>query len=1327
VHELSADMPGQTKTKFKGLLFANAESPQLAGDIEIDSANMRDFVSWLMPEWKEAIATHWSGARGKLALHSKLDYAPRSLRLSDAEFSLDESSGAGDVALSVSRPGGSSIRMRLDSLDLDRYLAEGLRMRVSPSALLTGFGYMAKGANALGDLDLAVEADALIFNGTRARGVKADIAASGEVLDVRSLSIGEVGGARLQISGALEPRPQGGAGSATLKVDAADPRPLFRLFGLLPPAKVAVAEPQWTSELAPLRATLSALLDNKEAESQLTLELRGTAGGSNISLDSTFLGDLQDLKAGRLQASAGIASQNARKLASIFGLSHVTDDSKPAQLSLRLDGELGSGVLVETELKASGVNGKFRGSANELFSAQGAPAVEGILEIDAENGDEILQVLGIASPLSGSRLAVNSKLAAKAGHLTLRDVRASLGGHNFAGQLSARPGAIEIAASANELSAPWLLSLVLMPMDGRPVDEVKLFAETPLGGAKARIVVDAEKLVLTPGIALQPGKAEFNASGGNLDVSISGTGARGLPFMLKSDVAREGNELRVTGSLDGGFELGDVLSSANGEPVIDSLVTLKSSIMGRGRSPAGLAASLSGTGEVSIERGYVRGINADSFMTSLRFSPTAAGVDRLLRQGFTGSDLIFTGGSGQVNVAEGVATFGPVSFEAGGIRGSLKTVLELLSRKIDMGIEVGLKALADVPPIEVIYSGPPRALERTVDASELKARLSAVELKRSMEKLEELQREQMELFAEEERKARAEAAKRAEVERLRATSQANRMRAEEAALRRQREEQEKAAADLLQRDLQELKRRSEVIERQRQEADRQRKRETAADHRDLRSRSVLAESNHQVRRAREAAAEEARKQEELLERQRQRLAGQAARMTEERRKREEAAALERKRLAEEAARRAAEEIERRRAAEEAARMAEEERKVREAMLKVERERRAQEAALKAEEERKAREAEEAARKAEEERRVQEAALKAEQERKAREAEEAARMAEEERRVQEAALKAEQQRKAREAEEAARKAEEERRAQEAALKAEEERKAREAEEAARKAEEERRAQEAALKAEQQRKAREAAIALERQRRAEEEARARQAALLLEQEIKRKIEEERRQAEEAARRAREEERRREAALALERQRLVQEAERKRQEELRRARNLALEQMNAEELLQHQQRAEAWSVIDRRAKEQATEQALEDAKAKIDELLREAAESNSKLLGPTDVFGEPQATKSISPKGDQLSDDMPPAEPLPLDPEEEVRGPTLIDPSSVTSSISEGQIDVTDDSLAEEAAPRNRLRSQAETWLQRLERMIKLPPTSAKREPREPALKKRYNFNR
>ncbi|HKQ96169.1 MAG TPA: AsmA family protein, partial [Aestuariivirgaceae bacterium] len=301
VRTLSATMPGQTKGSFSGMFLADRDSPQLAGDLVLDSADSRAFLSWLVPEWSEAIAGKWTGIRGKLALKARLDHAPGSLRLSEGAFTLDETQASGSLSIAGKDRGDTALDLVLDRIDLDRYVADGTLIGSPDDGFGEKLATVTAAVGALGDLQLTLSADSLLYHGVEARDVAAEVMARGDAIEIRALDIGNVGDARLEVAGALEPRGDGRQGSGSITVSAADPRPLLRLLGIVPPVTVDVPEPAWAAALGPLDATLKGDLAIGKDRANATLDLSGTAGGSQISAEAGYVGPPGDPVKGSLK------------------------------------------------------------------------------------------------------------------------------------------------------------------------------------------------------------------------------------------------------------------------------------------------------------------------------------------------------------------------------------------------------------------------------------------------------------------------------------------------------------------------------------------------------------------------------------------------------------------------------------------------------------------------------------------------------------------------------------------------------------------------------------------------------------------------------------------------------------------------------------------------------------------------------------------------------------------------------------------------------------------------------------------------------------------
>ena len=85
----------------------------------------------------------------------------------------------------------------------------------------------------------------------------------------------------------------------------------------------------------------------------------------------------------------------------------------------------------------------------------------------------------------------------------------------------------------------------------------------------------------------------------------------------------------------------------------------------------------------------------------------------------------------------------------------VKTVADLAQGEIDMEVGLSLKARPGLPQMSIAYAGPPMALVRSEDNSEIATSLGVTIMQQGITELERLQQEQARL-AQEEEKQRAE-------------------------------------------------------------------------------------------------------------------------------------------------------------------------------------------------------------------------------------------------------------------------------------------------------------------------------------------------------------------------------------------------------------------------------------------------------------------------------------------------------------------------------------------------------------------------------------------
>jgi hypothetical protein len=750
IKEFTTSLPGQTRTRFSGLVVLGEGEPLMSGDFEFDSVSMRDFVVWAFPDQRSAIERVWSGARGRVVLESKLDLAPGMLRLSDVHATVDDATIAASLGFQRQPEPGLALHLDADRVDLDRYVPRGFSDQTGESSLAMTLVDLMGQAMTLGDFELTVQAGQLRFHGMEAQDVAIDLGANENGVELRTVEIGRVGAARMDVSGLLRFPGEGVAGSLNALVDAEDPRGLLRLLGVFGPE--GGADPAWAEELGPLDVRLIAEASAEERVTTAAMVLTGTAGGASANLKGRFQGERASWQQGQVELTGEMEAQSSALMAAIAGLHLPQDVDKPTRLTGSLAGSLSRGLVTSMTAELFGAHGQFAGTIREGAATLEA---EGRAAVLAQQAAGLLAIMGVpagsASPLA-QVISAETEIRYDHRGLQLKGLSGTAGGAAFNGDLNlafepARRLSGQIATG--RLSLPWLLGAVLLPRDGTTQGLSSHFSNS-LPGLEVELAIVADRLDMVPQIALT--SSELNLSlGRDFSLRGRGTGPGGEPATGRLDVKLDSRGAVVDGAVEGPVALQSLLRASDGSPVIDADGQVKLSFSGSGRSPAGVIAALQADGSYELPRGVLKQVDPQSFARDLAAAVEPGDIDSLFSGALRRGDLAFVGGSGTLKFVEGVLTTKPLAILGEGISGEARLLLEAASGEIDLSFTLALAEPEDVPTFELVYAGAPLALELSTDAQALKSHLSMRMLLDSVEQLEELQRQEHKLIEEEKR------------------------------------------------------------------------------------------------------------------------------------------------------------------------------------------------------------------------------------------------------------------------------------------------------------------------------------------------------------------------------------------------------------------------------------------------------------------------------------------------------------------------------------------------------------------------------------------------
>jgi hypothetical protein len=762
IKRLETLLPGQTKFGFSGSFVSGETGPQLIGDIDLDSLAIRDLATWAVPARARDIAAVWSGARGRLALRAKADLSALAIRLTDIAGELDGAHLGGSLRLAGGAIPSAAIRLDAERLDIDRYAPDGLTLASEETDPFLASVDLIAHSMGFGDFRLSANVARLRLNGVDAEDIAIDMGANEDGIEFRTVDVGNVAGARLDMTGLLHFPDEAVAGSINAKITASDPAGLFRLLGLAGRGDAATIYDRLAA-LSPLNIEV---VGEATADGDLTtsnLKVNGVFGNTALAFNGRFEGNAARWQDGDVHVSAEADDPSSAAVLGLLGFESRASEDAAARLTLSSTGTYGRGLATTLEASAYGARAQFVGAL-----AQGArgPRLSGRLAVLAERAALLYQALGVpAGELSPMAQVLSGEggFAAEGGRLALEDLKGTMAGISYSGQatadLSGEAPQVGLRLDLGRLSAPWLLDALILPHDSKPHDITTRFPDqfSLPAAIDARLRIDT--LDLMPGLALSPASLDLAASDARVDIKARGrsNGEGELALELSAVPGEAG--ARIAGGIAGQVPLGPVFQESDGTRVITGTSDISLSFAGEGRSPQGLATAATASGSYKLAAGVLGKISPVAFARDLEAASKPEDVDRLIRDSLSSGDMAFSGGEGTLTLDKGVLLASPLAIVAEAAKGELQILFEPAEGKVDIAVTLFLERPAGVPAFEIAYAGHPFALERSSDTQALKSDLVVKVLNESIRQLEELQRREREMREEEEQFKRQQEAK----------------------------------------------------------------------------------------------------------------------------------------------------------------------------------------------------------------------------------------------------------------------------------------------------------------------------------------------------------------------------------------------------------------------------------------------------------------------------------------------------------------------------------------------------------------------------------------
>lgn len=794
ITEASASLPGQTRARFAGVVLpADSDGlPQLAGELEVQSGSLREFVIWAAPNMAKATKQVWSGARGRAKLRTLVGWTPVALRLTGMKASLDDASATGSFSLYQGDSPSLSIRLLADTINVDRYAPRGFSTSAIEEGTVAGLTDLTANALAFGDAHITVQTDSLVLRGVEAQDIAIDVDMSEGAVELRTIEIGGIGDARLDIAGVLNFPEEGITGSVSGDFKATDPRPFLRLIGVM---DADLASTPWARRLGPVDLKVLSEVSTGSTINKFTIAANGKAAGAEIALTGGFDGKFAEWREGDAQINGSAIGTTSAGLLALAGLQPLGGGGEPAKLKIAFAGKPSSALTGTSELSLLSSTMGFEGGVT--FNPKGDISAAGEIKLTAADITPLAAAVGLAVP--SWPVEIDRKFTASAdavmspGMLKFSNLTATMPLNTIAGTATVTGNInaplIDGELTVQTLDLGWLASAMVMPADGRPVRAASTFDATRLGWLNRSLTIAAQRVEVIPGLALGKTRTDIKRTGQEtVNFSVTGNASPDRRFSMFVATQNAGHLLKLSGKLEATLALADLLQTVNGQGAVAGDIGLQLEFNGEGRSPGGLVSQLTGTGHMTPTSLTLPRFNVSGVTRRLAAIENVNTIDDAINSALSQGDTVVTAKQAEVSLQNGNMRTGNIPINTEASSGTLRLSADFSGQKVRADVSLKQKGSNDeVPGIAMRLAGHPLSLNRTYDTSALKSWVVVSLLQKGMDRLEELQREELRLI-EEERQFRQEQAER-EAERKRKF-----LEAREAAARRAREQEERVNA-----------------------------------------------------------------------------------------------------------------------------------------------------------------------------------------------------------------------------------------------------------------------------------------------------------------------------------------------------------------------------------------------------------------------------------------------------------------------------------------------------------------------------------------------------
>jgi hypothetical protein len=712
--------PGLTQVSLSGHVAQSGHGLAFTGPGALDSADADTLLAWLSGRG----ATASAGVR-TLRARGDVTIAGDRLAVDGLDAALDQENVQGRFAYTwpaSDRPAIVEADLHATKLDLD-----ALTAFAKTAVDENGFAPPRQGS-------LALDIGKATFAGIDARAVKGQVKFDAGALQIEHLSVGELGGAALDISGRIDELSSQPRGRVTVDLNAGTLADLSRVLGKFSPQAADVLR-RAAGRLAPAKLHGTLTMERAAtAGSTAKLDLNGQLGLMRIALNGAATGEPAKLGEANVRFECRLDADDATALAALFGLDRVVAvDQLPGRVTLSAAGPLNGELRVDGDASASGFSAAMRGAAR----LNGKETPTGTFQILATAADlrPLQQAMtgqpGNAVPISARAAVTVAGAALSFTQIAIAAGKASVHGHVAVDLAS--PITIDGDVGADTIDGAWLTS-VLLGLPRQAQNAAGPWSSQPLGGGAFAAMNGAVSFTLDHA-AFAPALVASNLKGvaqfrpgeialQNIDGGFAGGRVTGeLAFRRNADGLVSHGHIALADA-----DAATVLQTD--KKIIDARLTLKADFDGFGSSPSALIRAAHGSGAIALADAHIAGLDPAAFVAAMRAADQGTAIEpakiqtavnAALANGRLGApqgDAVVTITDGKVGVAN--ATLSAPDGAALSLTGALDLNTGAVDARMTLSASPPAHALIRTRlELAVALKGPLAAPARTLDVSAL--------------------------------------------------------------------------------------------------------------------------------------------------------------------------------------------------------------------------------------------------------------------------------------------------------------------------------------------------------------------------------------------------------------------------------------------------------------------------------------------------------------------------------------------------------------------------------------------------------------------------------